>query len=171
MLEVALRLQAAAGHERVGDADGSRLPELHSDVDSIIPFQETSVNDTGQLFFVVLPVVSCQYGGDLLQLVGKTALAGDAKAFFQSGGYGLLMLRAVLPQPGAAGVLPFAGVRHVKDIAHPVFSGTGVNEGNAFGPPHHIPAHLLVPEVVVGAGGGVRTLGINQQLLAKRVFI
>ena len=171
MLKVGFRLQPTAGHKGVGNTDGSCLPELHSDVDAIIRLQVTPVNDAGQLVSVFFPIVPCQHGGDLLQLIGKSVLTGNDKAFFQSGGYCLLMLRAVLPQPGAAGVLFLTGIRYIKDITHPVFSGAGVNEGNALGPPHHIPAHLLVPEVVVGAGGGIRALGIDQQLLAKRVFI
>ena len=171
VLEMGFRFQAAAGHKRIGGADGSRLPELHSDVDAIIPLQETTVNDTGQLTSMFRPVVPRQHRGDLLQLVGKAALSGNTKTLFQGIGYGLLMFRAVLPQPGAAGILLLPGVGHVKDIAHLVFSGAGVNEGDPLGPSQYIPAHLLVPEVVVGAGGGVRPLGVDKQLLTKRIFI
>ena len=36
MLKVFVRVEAAAGHEGVGDADGSGISELHSDVKIII---------------------------------------------------------------------------------------------------------------------------------------
>ena len=36
MLKVIVRLQSAAGHEGVGDADGSGVSELHSDIEIII---------------------------------------------------------------------------------------------------------------------------------------
>ena len=36
MLKVIARLQSAAGHEGVGDADGSGVSELHSDIEIII---------------------------------------------------------------------------------------------------------------------------------------
>lgn len=171
VLKMGFRLQTAAGHKHIGGADGSRLPELYSDVDTIIRLQETSVNDTGQLTFMLFPIVPRQHRGDLFQLVGKSVLARDAKAFFQSGGHNLLMFRAVLPQPGAAGVFLLAGVSHIKDIANSVFAGAGVDEGNALGPPHHIPAHLLVPEVIVCTGGGLRALGVDKKLFVKRIFV
>jgi hypothetical protein len=81
------------------------------------------------------------------------------------------MFRAVLPQPGAAGVFLLAGVSHIKDIANSVFAGAGVDEGNALSPPHHIPAHLLVPEVIVCTGGGLRALGVDKKLFVKWIFL
>ena len=171
MLKVVLRLQAAAGHQGIGDADGGGTSESHFDVEVIILFQKAPVNDTEKVLPVIVPVSLRQLIGDLFQLFRKSVFAGDAIASLQSGGHGLLMLRAVLPQPGAAGVLLLPGVGHVKDIAHLVFSGAGVNEGDALGPPQHIPAHLLVPEFVVGAGGGVRPLGVDHNLFREGVFI
>lgn len=171
VLKMGFRLQTAAGHKHIGGADGSRLPELHSDVDAIIPLQETTVNDTGQLTSMFRPVVPRQHRGDLLQLVGKAALTGNTKTLLQGIGYGLLMFRAVLPQPGTAGIFPLAGVRYIKHIADTVLLPAGVHQGDTLGPPHDIPAHLLIPEVVIGAGGGIRPLGVNEQLVTERVFI
>ena len=36
MLEILVCIQSAAGHEGVGDADGSGVSELHSDIEIII---------------------------------------------------------------------------------------------------------------------------------------
>ncbi len=81
------------------------------------------------------------------------------------------MLRAVLPQPGAAGVLLLTGVRHIKDIAHPVLTSAGVDEGDTPGSLHHIPAHLLTPQFIAGTGGGIRALGVDHQLFPVGVFV
>ena len=171
MLKVIPRLHAAAGHQGICHADGGGVLKLNADIEVIILFQKTSVNDVGQFIFMVVPIFLRKLGGDLLQLVCKTIFTGDTIAALQSGGHGLLMLRSVLPQPGTAGVLPLAGVRHIKDIPYLTCAGAGVNEGNTFGPPHDIPAHLLIPQVIVGAGGGIRALGVDKELVAERIFI
>ena len=69
------------------------------------PAKRAPVNDTEKVLPVIVPVSLRQLIGDLFQLFRKSVFAGDAIASLQSGGHGLLMLRAVLPQPGAAGVL------------------------------------------------------------------
>ena len=171
MLEIAFRLQTAARHHSVGDADGGGTFESYFNIEIIIFLQKAPVNDAEKIVPVVVPVFRRKLGGDILQLVGKTVFTGNAIPIFQSGGHSLLMFRAVLPQPGAAGVFFLAGVGYIKHIAHPVLAGAGVNEGDALGPLHHIPAHLFIPQVVIGAGGGVRALGVDQQLVTVRVFV
>ena len=171
MVEIVLRLQAAARHQGVGDADRGGSPERHFDVEVIILLQKTPVNDAEKVGLIVVPVVLRKLGGDVFQLFRKAVFPGDTVAALQGGGHGLLVFRAVLPQPGAAGVLPLAGVRHIKDIPHLVFPGAGVNESDTLGSPHHIPAHLLIPQVIVGAGGGVRALSVDHQLFRERIFI
>ena len=66
---------------------------------------------------------------------------------------------------------PFKSARELYWIANSVFAGAGVDEGNALGPPHHIPAHLLVPEVIVCTGGGLRALGVDKKLFVKWIFL
>ncbi len=171
MLKVIFRLQAAAGHKGKGDADGGGVSELLSDVKRIILLQKTSVNDVEQIVLMVVPVVRRKLTGDFFKLVGKAVLAGNAVPFRQCRGHRRLMLRAVLPQPGAAGVLLLAGVRHIKDIAHLVFPGAGVDEGDTPGSLHHIPAHLLTPQFIAGTGGCIRALGVDHQLFPVGVFV
>lgn len=110
MLEVVLRLQPAAGIEGVGDADSSGAFELYSDIELIILFQETSVNGVEDVVLVVVPVVLGQLSGDLPQLGGEAGPAGDAETVLQRCRHGVLLLRAVLPEVGAAGILLCAGV-------------------------------------------------------------
>ncbi len=83
MLKVIFRLQAAAGHEGKGDADGGGVSELLSDVKRIILLQKTSVNDVEQIVLMVVPVVRRKLTGDFFKLVGKAVLAGNAVPFRQ----------------------------------------------------------------------------------------
>src|SRR5699024_6378882 len=39
------------------------------------------------------------------------------------------------------------------------------------GPAPPIPAHAVVPQVVLGAGGSVRALGVDHQLFMERIFV
>ena len=66
MIEIVLRLQAAAGHKCVGNTDRCSLPKLHTKLTIIILLQETSVNDVGQVLFVIFPILPCKYRGNLL---------------------------------------------------------------------------------------------------------
>ena len=84
MLEVGFRLQPAAGHQRVSNADGCGASESHSDVEIIIFFQEGIVNDAEDVALVLCPIFIGKPGSYLLQLVGKTVLCGNIIGFFQS---------------------------------------------------------------------------------------
>jgi hypothetical protein len=46
-----------------------------------------------------------------------------------------------------------------------------MNQGNAFGAGFNPAAHPVIPKFHAGTGDGIRTLGINQKLVVKRVFI
>ena len=66
---------------------------------------------------VICPIFSCELGSDFLHLLDNAIIAGYIVASFQRGGNGGFMLRTELPEVHGAGVLPFAGVGHVKDIS------------------------------------------------------
>ena len=97
MLKVVLRLQAAAGHQGIGDADGGGTSESHFDVEVIILLQKTPVNDAEKVSLIIVPVVLRKPGGDVLQLFRKPIFTGDTIAALQGGGNSLLVFRAILP--------------------------------------------------------------------------
>ncbi len=169
MLKVVFRLQAAAGHEGVCDADGGGVSELRSDVELIILLQKTAVNDVEDVLPVFVPVFRRKLGGDLLKLFGQFT-AGNVKPLCQRRRYRVLIFLLVLPQLGP-GVLPAAGVGHIEHIAQKGPAAAVVDDGDARGPPTHIPAHPLIPEIIFRAGGGVGPLGVNQELLGVRIFL
>ena len=169
MFKVVFRLQAAAGHEGVCDADGGGVSELRSDVELIILLQKAAVNDAEDVLLVIVPIFRRKLGGDLLKLFREVA-AGHVKPLLQRRRYRVLIFLPVLPQLGP-GFLSAAGVSHIEHIAQKGPAAAVVDDGDARGSPTHIPAHPLIPEIIFRAGGGVGPLGVNQELLGVRIFI
>ncbi len=167
--KIVFRLQAAAGHERVCDADSGGTSELRPDVELIILLQKTAVNDVEDVLPVIVPVFPRELGSDLFKLSRKVG-AGHAKPLLQHRRYRVLVFLLVLPQLGP-GFLPAAGVGHIEHIAQKGLAAAVVDDGNASGPPPHIPAHPLIPEIIFRAGGGVGPLGVDQELFRVRIFI
>lgn len=121
---------------------------------------------------MVVPVFVRKLGGDALQLVGKAVFAGNVEAVFQRRRYSVpVLLRAVLPEEGAAGVFPATRVGDVEHIPKPGPVAGGVDEGDAPGAAPDVPAHPLIPQVVFRAGRGVRALGENHKLLVVGVLV
>ena len=81
------------------------------------------------------------------------------------------MLRAVAPEVWAAGAFAAAGVGDIEHIFQLRGVAGGVNQGNALGSPADVAAHVLVPNVKAGTGGGFRALGIDQKLLVVRILV
>ena len=169
MFKVVFRLQAAAGHEGVGDADGGGISELRSDVELIILLQKAAVNDAEDVLPVIVPIFRRKLGGDLLKLFHEVA-AGHVKPLPQRRRYRVLIFLPVLPQLGP-GFLSAAGVSHIEHIAQKGPAAAVVDDGNTRGSPPHIPAHPLVPEIIFRTGCGVGPLGVNQELFGVRIFL
>lgn len=171
MLEAVVRFKPAAGHERVGDADGGGTLEGRSYVELIIPVKKGIVNDGEDIPLIVPPVFLRKLRRDALKLVGKPSFPVHTVAAFQHGAYRVCVFLPVFPQIAALWKFPAARVRHVEHIPKPRPFAAAVDEGDALGAPADIPAHLFVPEVILRAGGGVRTLGVDHDLLGVGVFV
>ena len=72
MLEVILRVKAAACHEGVGDADRSGIFEYHFDVVIIIFLQKGILNDVENIPAVIPPVFRGKLIGDPFKLTSET---------------------------------------------------------------------------------------------------
>ena len=171
MLEAVVRFKPAAGHERVGDADGGGALKGRSYVELIIPVKKGIVNDGEDIPLIVLPVFLRKLRRDALKLVGKPSFPVHTVAAFQHGAYRVRVFLPVFPEVAALGKLSAARVRHIEHIPKPRPFAAAVYERDALGAPADIPAHLFVPEVVLRAGGGVRTLGVDHDLLGVGVFV
>ena len=116
VVEVAFRLQSAAGHQSVSDTDGGGCLELHSDVILIIFLQKGTVNDIEEVLLMLRPVFLSQFSGYLGELSGKV-ITIDIVGALQHGLHRIQMALLQLPQPGSAGMFTGSGVGNVKDIA------------------------------------------------------
>ena len=74
MLEAVVRFKPAAGHERVGDADGGGALEGRSYVELIIPVKKGIVNDGEDIPLIVPPVFLRKLRRDALKLVREALL-------------------------------------------------------------------------------------------------
>ena len=171
MLEVGSRLQTAAGHKRVGDADGGGVAERRPDVELIIFLQKTPVNDVADVPLMLVPVFPGKLGSDGFKLFSQSVSAGNAEAIFQRRRHNVAVFLLIAPEVGRRGVLAAARVGHVEHIAQNRPAAAVVDEGDAGGSASHIPAHSLIPEIIFRAGGGVGPLGVDQELFAERIFI
>ena len=170
VLEVAFRLQTAAGHQGVGDADSGGGLKLDFDVEIIVLLQERTVNDVAEVLLMLVPILTRQLSGHIGKLLGEI-ITGNAVAALQHGRHRPDVLFLQLPQPGGTGMFTGASVGNIEHITQPG-SVTGiVHQGDTLGATAHIPAHFLVPQVILGTGGGIRALGINHHLFMERIFI
>ncbi|MDO5545867.1 MAG: hypothetical protein Q4F81_08600 [Eubacteriales bacterium] len=170
MVKILFRLQPTTGHQGIGDADSGGRAELHRYVKFIVLLQKGIVNDAENVLLVIVPIFICQLSGNTGQLLGKIAVC-DTIAALQHGGHWNDMFWLHGPEPRAAGVFPFPGVRDIKDIAQPWPVPGIVHQGNSPGAALHIPAHPVIPKVILRTSGGIRALGIDHQLLMVGIFV
>ena len=171
VFKVVLRVKTASGHEQIGDADGGGAAKRDAYVEIIIAIEKRIVNDGEDVTLVVIPVFIRKLCGDAFKLIGKSACAVHIVTVFQHGGYGVPVFLAQLPEIRASSALGASCVRYIKHIAQPRSFAAVVDEGDALGAATDISAHFLVPEVILRAGGGVRSLGVDHDLLGIRVLI
>ncbi|MFR2218309.1 MAG: hypothetical protein ACLS53_10815, partial [Faecalibacterium prausnitzii] len=164
------RLKAAAFQQRVGDADGGGRLELHLHPGFIIIHQERTVNDGTNVPAVVVPVIRHQFPRNIRKLLADT-LSADAVGLAQHFRNRLHQIGTELPHLRVTGIAAHPGVAYVKDVVQPGESAGFVQQGDALGTPAHITVHPVVPDVKVGAGGGIRALGVNHQLVRKGILV
>ena len=164
------RVDAAPGQQQPGDADSPCGLEFLLQVKIIIPFQEGTVNDVTDVLGIVVPVVLHQFAGEVCKLLGEVRVA-DPVGFRQHLGHRFPEGKIHLPEVRVQGVSAGAGIRHVKDIPQVRGAAAVIQQGDAFGAAPDKPVHPVVPHIVLSAGGGVRALGVNQQLVGIGVLV
>jgi len=76
-----------------------------------------------------------------------------------------------IPQVGHFAPLDGTGIGHIKNIFQAGTAAALVDQGNPFGVGFHPPPHRIIPQLHAGAGGGVRALGVDQELVSKGIFL
>ena len=136
----------------------------------IIIHQERAVNDGADVSTVVVPVICHQFPGSIRKLLADT-LSADAVGLSQHFRNRLFQVIVVLPHLRVTGIAAHPGVRHIENVVQARESAGFVQQSNALGTPAHIAVHPGVPDVKIGAGGGIRALGIDYQLVCKGVLV
>ncbi|WP_270835214.1 hypothetical protein, partial [Faecalibacterium prausnitzii] len=164
------RLKTAAFQQRVGDANSGGRLELHLHPGFIIIHQERTVNDGTNVAAVVVPVIRHQFPGNIGKLLAYT-LSADAVGGGEHFRNRLFQVIVVLPHLRVTGIAAHPGVAYVKDVIQPGESAGFFQQSDALGTPAHITVHPVVPDVKVGAGGGIGALGVDHQLVCKGVLV
>ena len=170
MLEILFRIQPTARHQGIGDTDGGGGLKLDFDVVIIVLRQERTVNDIAEVSLMIVPILTRQLSGYIRELLGEIVTDNTVVAL-QHGQYRPDVLFFQLPQPGGAGMFTGAGIGNIEHIAQPGSVAGIVHQGDTLGATAHIPSHFFIPQVVLGAGGGVRALGVNHHLFMERIFV
>ena len=119
---------------------------------------------------MLVPILTRQLSGHIGELLGEID-TGNAVAALQHGRHRPNVLFFQLPQPGGARVGPGAGVGNIEHITQPGPVAGIVHQGDPLGTAPHIPPHFVIPQIILGAGSGVRALGVNHHLFMERIFI
>ena len=163
-------VDAASGQKQPGDANGPCGLEFHLQVKIIIPFQKGTVNDVADILSIVVPVILHQFAREVCQLLGEIGVA-DPVGFRQHLGHRFPEGKIHLPEVRVQGVSAGAGVRHIKDIPQVRGAAAVIQKGDALRAAPDKPVHPVIPDIVLSAGGGIRALGVNQQLVGIGVLI
>ena len=164
------RVDAAPGQKHPSDTYGSSRLEFHLKSKIIIPFQQGTVNNVADILGIVVPVVLHQFAGEICKLLGEVGIT-DPIVFRQHFGHRFPEAVIHLPEVRVQGVSAGASVRNIEHIPQVRGAAAVIQQGDALRAAPDKPVHPVIPDIVLSAGGGVRALGVNQQLVGIGVLI
>ena len=169
--KVGIFCQTTPGQQHIGGADGCGVEECHAFVIVMILLQIRTVNDVEDILLVGEEVFRDFHRGNLFQEVRKAARITNIVLQLQRIGNDLFMLRAEIPEVGAAGTLRGAGVCHIEHIFQLRSVPGVVDKSDAFRTPANITTHSFVPQFIIRTGGGFRALGVDHKLFVIGVLV
>ncbi|WP_338428114.1 hypothetical protein PXW01_00055 [Faecalibacterium taiwanense] len=169
-VKITLWFKTAPFQNGVHDADCGGTLELEFLSGIIIIHQERTVNDGEDVCAVVVPVGFCQLSGNVRNLLAEPFMV-NAVFLRQHFRYRLEQVIVELPHLRVTGIAAHPGVRHIENVVQSGKSAGFVQQSDALGTPAHITVHPVVPDVKVGAGSGIRALGVDHELVRKGVLV
>jgi len=136
----------------------------------IIIHQERAVNDGTDVSTVVVPVIRHQFSGNIGKLLANT-LSADAVDSGEHFRNRLFQIIVVLPHLRVTGITAHPGVRHIENVVQARESAGFVQQSDTLRATSDIAVHPAVPNIIVGAGGGIRALGVDHELVCKGVLV
>lgn len=161
MLQLAVRVKAAAGQQYVEGTDGAGVTKADLNVVLVQFLQKGTLYASQNVRLIFLPAFLCKLAGDRIQLPRKADVGRNVVMVGESLRNSLLVFFGQLPKVGALGIWALHGVPNVKDIFDLGRTPAGVQDSDAPGTPAHGAAHALIPHVETRAGGGIGALGVN----------
>ena len=120
---------------------------------------------------MLLPVVHDVLHRDFFKLTCKPAIGGNLIFLFQQRTDSRAVFLVYRPYKRRTGIFAHPRIGSIKDVMIARRIARHIQQRNALCAAPNIPPHRLIPDFIAGAGGRVRTLCINHQLVVKAIFI
>ena len=164
-------VQPTAAQKRVLDARGHQPAETHLQIEIVQPLQQAALRIIGKIAQMVMVDLAHGILRQIHELTDNAVFLCCAVAPLQSGNDVGVVFLAQLPQFRLARALHGSRVRYIKNVLQVRSAAAFPNQGNAGRAGAYPAAHGAVPQLHARAGGGVGTLGVDQKLFIKRVFV
>lgn len=120
---------------------------------------------------MLLPVIHRFLHGDFFELSRKPTIGGNLIFFFQHRTDNRAVFLIYRPYKRRTGIFSHPRISSIKDVMIARRIARHIQQRDALCTAPDIPPHRLIPDFIAGAGGCVRTLCINHQLVVKTIFI
>ena len=171
VVDIVICVIAAAGEKGVLNACGQEIAVTHFQIEIVQPFEKAAggiIRQIAQMVPVNLPDGG---SGGVHEPLYRVAALRCAVTTFQRGEDRAVVFFPERPQVGNLCAPDGPGVRHVKNIFQMGPAAVLPNQGDPLGAGTDPPVHGPVPKLHTGAGGGVGTLGVNQELVVKGILV
>ncbi len=171
VLQIAAGVQAAAGQECILDTGSQDIPKADLQVEVVQLLQQAVRRIIAQVLQMVPIGLAHSPFGLLHECPAEVSRLRGAVQPVQGLGDGGAVFLPQFPQVGRPRSLHRAGILHIKDIFQARPAAVLADQGNALGERLYPPPHGPVPQLHTGTGGGVRALGVNEELVIEGVFL